>query len=147
MASSPNLVGTVTAVVLAMLMAACTRDPPEQRLRDALSQLQLAVETRDASDLQEALAADFVGPDGLDRDGARRLAQGFFLRHRDIGATLGPPRIEIRGDHATIRFTAALTGGAGGVWPDSAGIHDVETAWRIEDGEWRLISAQWAPRL
>ena len=136
-------------VVLATLalLPGCTRTPPEQKLREALMSLQASVEERDVSAIQETLASDFVGHDGMDREGAGRLARLMFLRHRDIGATLGPPRISIQNEHATVRFTAALTGGAGGIMPDAATVHDVETAWRMEGGEWRLISAQWTPRL
>ena len=136
-------------VVLAILLMqpGCARTPPEQKLREALTSLQVSLEARDASALEKVLASDFVGPDGLDRDGARRLAQLMFLRHRDIGATLGPPRIAIQDQHATVSFTAALTGGAGGMLPDAASVHDVETAWRMEGNDWRLINAQWTPRL
>lgn len=140
--------GALIVVLAALVMqAGCTRTPPEQQLREALTALQASVEARDASALEKVLASDFVGPDGLDRDGARRLAGLMFLRHRDIGATLGPPRISIQDQHASVRFTAALTGGGGGILPDAASVHDVETAWRMEGGEWRLISAQWTPRL
>lgn len=140
---------TASIVVLAALLMqpGCKRTPPEQKLREALTSLQASVEARDASALEKSLAADFVGPDGLDRDGGRRLAQLMFLRHRDIGATLGPPQIAIQDQHANVGFTAALTGGAGGILPDAASVHDVQTDWRMEGGEWRLISAQWTPRL
>ena len=136
----------IFAIVLAMPMG-CTRTPPEEKLREALTTLQASVEARDASAMEAGLAADFVGPDGLDRTGARRLAQLMFLRHREIGAKLGPPQITIQGNHATVRFTAALMGGEGGALPDSASLYAVDTAWRIEGGEWRLISAQWTPQL
>ena len=140
---------TASLVVLATLsmLPGCTRTPPEQKLREALMSLQASVEERDVSAIQETLASDFVGHDGMDRQGAGRLARLMFLRHRNIGATLGPPRINIQHEHATVRFTAALTGSTGGILPDAAAVHDVETAWRMEGGEWRLISAQWTPRL
>ena len=141
--------GSAWVVVLVALvtMSGCVRTPPEQKLRETLMALQASVEARDASALEESLAADFVGPEGLDRAGARRLAQLMFLRHRDFGATLGPPQISIRNQHAIVRFTAALTGGAGGILPDAASVHEVQTAWRMEGSEWHLISAQWTPRL
>lgn len=134
-------------VVAALWTQGCARALPEQKLREAMASLQAAVETRDASALEARLATDFVGPDGLDRDGARRLAQLTFLRHRDIGASLGPPRIKIQQRHATVGFTAVLTGGAGGMLPDAANAYEVQTAWRMQGNEWRLISAQWTPRL
>ena len=142
--------GTIAWMVMLatwLLLAACAKTPPEQKLRDALTSLQSSIETRDASALEATLASDFVGQDGMDRDGARQLARVMFLRHRDIGATLGPPRIDLQDQHATVRFTAALTGGAGGILPDAARLYEVETAWRMEGGDWRLISAQWTPRL
>ena len=143
----PRATAWLVVLVAAMTIPGCVRTPPEQQLRESVTSLQASVQTRDASGLEEWLAADFVGPDGLDRHGARRLAQLMFLRHRDIGARLGPLQVTMQDNHASVRFTAALTGGTGGVLPDAVNAYDVDTAWRIEGGEWRLISAQWVPRL
>ncbi len=147
MAAITKTTACVLALIAVIAAGGCTRTPPEQQLRETLTALQASVEARDASAVEDALAADFVGPEGLDRAGARRLAQLLFLRHRDIGASVGPPQISIQEQHATVGFTAALSGGTGAVLPEAASVYDVQTAWRIEDGEWRLISAQWKPRL
>jgi hypothetical protein len=74
------------------------------------------------------------------------MAQGIFLRYRDVGLTLGPLDVDVREQQATVRFTAALTGGAG-MLPDSGQVYDVDTGWRLVDGEWRLVNASWKPRL
>jgi len=130
----------------ALLLAGCMRTPPEQRLREAIAGLQSAIAQRSASALDDALAEDFIGPGGLDRNGARRMAQALFLRYRDVGVSVGPLDIAMREQRATVRFTAALTGGAG-VLPDSGQVYDVETGWRLDGGEWRLVNASWKPRL
>ena len=109
--------------------------------------LQEAVEQRDASAVEDHLADDFVGPRGMDRDGASRLAALTFLRHRDVGVTVGPIDVSVKQDHATVRFTAALTGGSGRALPDAAQLYEVETGWRLEEDDWRLTSARWTPRL
>lgn len=132
-------------LMVALLLAACARTPPEEALRSTIAGLQSAVEKHDGSALQDAIADDFIGPGGLDRDGARRMAQAMFLRYRDVGVSLGPLDINLREQHATVRFSAAMTGGAG-VLPDSGQVYDVETGWRLEDGEWRLVNAAWKPR-
>lgn len=142
--------GWVWLVVAALLLAlgACARTPPEQRLRETIATLQTALQARQAGPLRQALAEDFVGPEGLDRDAAVRLAQGLFLRHRQIGADiLGPLQVQMQPGHASVRFELALTGGAGGALPESARIYSVETGWRLVDGDWRLTSARWTPRL
>jgi hypothetical protein len=133
-------------LMVALLLPACARTPPEAQLRSTIAGLQSAVERRDGSALHDAIAADFIGPGGLDRDGARRMAQATFLRYQDVGASVGPLDINLREQHATVRFTAAMTGGAG-LLPDSGQVYDVETGWRLEDGEWRLVNAAWKPRL
>ena len=132
--------------MVAVLLGACTRTPPEEKLRTTIAGLQAAIEQRDGSALQDVIADDFIGPDGLDRDGARRMAQATFLRYRDVGVSLGPLDIDLREQHATVRFTAALTGGAG-MLPDSGQLYDIETGWRLDDGEWQLVNAGWKPRL
>jgi hypothetical protein len=130
------------------VLAACARPAQEDALRARISGLADAVEARDRAGVEERLHPDFVGPGGLDRAGARRIAAGVFLRHRDIGVVLGPVEIlSLEATSARARFTAAVTGGAGGILPEQAQLYEVETAWRLEDGEWRLLSAEWDDRL
>ncbi|MBT2751941.1 MULTISPECIES: nuclear transport factor 2 family protein [unclassified Lysobacter] len=133
--------------LLALLAACGPGAPPEQRLRAAMEQLQGAIEKRDASAIDAQLSKDFVGPDGLDRASARRLAAASFLRYRAVGIKIVGLDVNLQPGHATVRFNAALSGGSGQVLPDAAQLYEVQTGWREEDGEWRMTSAQWTPRL
>lgn len=133
------------ALLFVAAMAACARPQPEEALRQALDGIQAAIEARDAGELSEHLSDDFIGPGGLDRDGARRLAALHFMRHGDVGVLPGPLDIELQDDHARVRFSAVLSGGSGRLLPDSAQAWQVDTGWRLVDGEWRMSSADWAP--
>ena len=133
----------ILGAVLALV--GCARTPPEEALRARVAALEAAVDARDAGALRGFLADDFIGPGGMDDAGARRLAQGMFLRYRDIGTRLGPLSVELQDRHATVRFDAVVTGGAGALLPQSGQVYDVTTAWRLEGDEWRLVSAEWNP--
>lgn len=136
------------AVLLALWLGACAAPaPPEQRLRATVAQLHGAVQQRDPSALEEVLAKDFVGPNGLDRLGARRMAMALFLRYRNVGVRPGPLTVQMKPGHATVSFTAALTGSAVGSMPDAAQVYQVRTGWREQDGEWRMTSADWSSAL
>ena len=138
----------VAFVASCAVLAACARTPPEQRLREAVAGMQAAIEARDVSQVRGLLADDFIGTGGMDRSGAARLAQATYMRHRDIGVSIiGPIDLTISDERASVRFDAALTGGSGGFLPDRARLHSVETGWRLEDGDWRLVSASWEARL
>jgi hypothetical protein len=65
-------INRVVIVSLMLVLAGCARTPPEQALRETMSGLQTAIESRDAAAVHALLADDFIGPEGLDRDGARR---------------------------------------------------------------------------
>ena len=132
-------------LVVAASLPGCNRTPPEEALRARVAALEAAVDARDAGALRGFLADDFIGPGGMDDAGARRLAQGMFLRYRDIGTRLGPLSVELQDRHATVRFDAVVTGGAGTLLPQSGQVYDVTTAWRMEGGDWRLVSAEWSP--
>ncbi len=136
--------GLALLVTVAML-ACCASTAPEEALRARVAALEAAVDARDAGALGDFLADDFIGPGGMDDTGARRLAQGMFLRYRDVGTRLGPLAVELQDRHATVRFDAVVTGGAGALLPQSGQVYDVTTAWRLEGGEWRLVSAEWSP--
>ena len=125
-----------------VIAAACSRAAPEEALRARIAEMEAAAEARDAAALDDPVADDFVGPGGMDRDGLRRTAALVWLRDREVGVAVGPLDIEVTGGLARVRFTAATRGGAG-LLPDGGGVYEVDTAWRLEDGEWRLISADW----
>ncbi|NUS39936.1 MAG: nuclear transport factor 2 family protein [Lysobacter sp.] len=132
----------MVSLAVLVLLAACTRATPEARLRETLSDLQQAIESRDAGELRGELADDFIGPDGLDKAGAARLAQGMFLRYRDVGVHTGPFDVTVQGTHATVRCDAMLTGGEG-LLPEAGQLYTVTTGWRLDGGEWRLVAAEW----
>ena len=145
-----GLARQAAAGFLAVLLAACGQgDPPEARLRASVDALQAAVEAREGGKVGDFLAADFIGPQAMDRDGALRMARVAFLRYRTVGVSVvGPLDVQMQGDdHARVRFDAALAGGSGALLPDAARVWSVDTGWRVEDGEWRMTSAEWEPRL
>jgi len=139
--------GAAMVACLALATVACGRSAPEQRLRETMGALQAAIESKDASALEDVLAEDFIGPGAMDRTGARRMAQLMFLRHGSVGANVGPVAIEMKPGHATARFDVALTGSSGQLLPDAARLYDVTTGWREVDGEWRMTSVEWVGRL
>lgn len=137
---------TLLLAALSALSAGCTREPPEQALRTTIATMQAAAEARDSDALAESISEDFVGPEGMDRDMFRRYLAVLWLRNREVGVTLGPLDLELVGERANVGFTAAATGGEGWM-PDRGQVYRVSTGWRIEGGEWRLISARWEPAL
>ncbi|GAA4865627.1 nuclear transport factor 2 family protein [Luteimonas vadosa] len=127
-----------------LLLSGCTRGPSEQALRLALDGLQEAVEDRDAAGIERYLAEDFIGPEGIDRAGARRLAAVHLMRHGVVGMdVVGPLDLRMGDGHATVRFTAAMTGGQGGLLPESGQVYAVQTGWKFQGGQWLLASADW----
>lgn len=140
--------GIVLLMLIVIAVAGCKRATPEQAVRDQVAAMQAAISARDAGGVEDLLAPDFVGNEGMDRRGAKQLAAAVFLRHRDIDAKLGPVSVELRGQgDAIARFSVLATGGSGGLLPESGQLYQVETGWRQVDGEWRLLNAGWTPNL
>lgn len=132
--------------LLIAVTGACSRTLPEQAVREQLESLQSSIDARDAGAVHDLLADDFIGNGGIDRRGARQLAVAMFLQHRDVSARLGPVTVESRSEtEATAKFSLLATGGRGGFLPESGQVFEVETGWRLEDGEWHLLNARWTP--
>lgn len=133
----------VAAVIGLSLLTACAGEPAEQTLRRTIGELRQAVEQRDAGDFLDVVAEDFAGPHGMTRDDLGRMIRLQFLRHGDIGVTMGPLDVTVTGERARAGFDVLLTGGSGRLLPDQASGYAVTTGWRWDGGRWRLISAQW----
>jgi hypothetical protein len=136
----------VMAGLLAVL-AACHRTPDEARVREAILSVQEAAGNADASGVVEPLGEDFDGNQGsLGRKDIANLVRLARLRGERIGVTLGPISVEPRGERLLARFTVTLTQGSR-LWPDAAGVYQVDSAWRREGHEWRCYSATWERQL
>ena len=139
----------VRALLLAALLAiaaGCQTTPPVQALRETIASMQAAGEARDIDALFEPIAADFSGSGNMDREAFQRYVTLMSLRSRQVGVTLGPVEVKLYGERATAQFTAAITGGPGFL-PSQAQVYAIDTGWRLEGGEWKLISATWKEQL
>jgi len=132
---------------LLAVLAACHRAPDEARVRDAIASARQAAEQADAGGVVEPLSEDFDGNAGsLGRKDIANLVRLAHLRGERIGVTLGPISVERRGERLLADFTVTLTQGSR-LWPDAAGVYQVESAWRREGSEWRCYSATWKRQL
>jgi len=140
------LLPALFALMLALLIG-CSHEAPETALRNTIASMQKAAETHDTDALFEPIAEDFSGSEGMDRKAFQRYVTFVGMRHKSVGVSLGPLDVKMFGDRATVKFTAAITGGAGGLLPEQAQVYDIDTGWRLEGNDWKLISAHWKPQL
>tara|TARA_B100000676_G_scaffold262695_1_gene273941 strand:+ start:592 stop:1059 length:468 start_codon:yes stop_codon:yes gene_type:complete len=127
---------------LQLLIAGCSKTPPEQAILKALENLETAIEAGDTSTVMDALtdpAEIQRGGHALQRNEVRRLLMGTFLRYpkRQLAIT----QVDIEVDpvtqrHARVTFTAFAWGGQS-VMPDNADSYQMVSDWR-EDGEWKI---------
>lgn len=132
---------------IGMLVSSCTRGTPEDALRVQLQQMERAASSREPRAFMDSVAENFHGKDGIDRDALHNLLRMQFLANRNVGATTGPVAIELHGDKATVRFNVVLTGGEGGGLPDRLQSYAITSGWRLQDGEWKVYTAEWKPML
>lgn len=134
-------------IVVLVLLAACSKPPAEERLRERFETMRSAVLERRPGDFMDGVAEDFTGEGNIDRAAMHNLLRAQLLRNADIGATVGPLDIRIDGERATMDFTMVLTGGSGGLIPERANGWAVKTAWRDGDDGWQIYFAEWSPAL
>lgn len=131
--------------LLLATLCACAGDDARVALKRQAEQLIEAISERDHGAVMASLADDFGGPEGLDRDGASQMARLYFFRFRSIRLIAGPLEIDLQGERGSVSFVAALAGGQGGLLPEQAQAWRVESHWRRDDGDWKLIAADWRP--
>ncbi|OGT54858.1 MAG: hypothetical protein A3E01_18895 [Gammaproteobacteria bacterium RIFCSPHIGHO2_12_FULL_63_22] len=131
---------------LAFGLSGCRKEPPEQALRNTIAAMETAAEAHDTDALFEPIADDFAGSEGMDRQAFRRYVTFMGMRSKSVSVQLGPLDVKLYDQRATVSFTAALSGGEG-LLPSRVQVYDVDTGWRLDDGEWKLISAKWQPQL
>lgn len=138
-----------TAFCLVLILGGCGPELDDQaRIEQTIDEMTVALETGDVSDFMAPVAEDFIAADGrLDRRALGLLVRRERLAREAISIQRMGTRIEIFASgsadaRATASFRALATGGTG-LLPDEGRFWKVETGWRIDGGDWVLISADW----
>ncbi len=131
-------------ILLQGLLAACDNTPPEQAIKDALAEIETAIEDGDAGTVMDRLSDDIaVERRGrtLQRKDIHRTLVGIFFRYPNRNITFTHTRIEldpVTQKKARVQFTALAWGGQN-VLPDDADSFQVDSHWQL-DGDWKIDS-------
>ncbi|MCG8392987.1 MAG: nuclear transport factor 2 family protein [Pseudomonadales bacterium] len=129
-------------VVLQLLITGCDSTPPENAIRQALEELEQAIEDGDTGTVMDRLT-DTVSIEQHGRTMAReeiqRTLMALFFRYPKRQITI--TRVEIELDPVTkqqarVRFTAIVWGGRN-LLPENGDSYRVVSDWR-ENGEWKI---------
>ena len=133
---------------LLILLAACSRTPDEERIRQTITAMREAIEAHTPRAFMAHVDDDFVGNDaGIDKAALANILRVEVLRNDQVGATLGPIDVELQDDRATVRVTATFTGGSGGLLPERGSVYSITSSWKRKGSEWVCFRAKWEQEL
>jgi hypothetical protein len=141
------LIGVAVALFGVLALSACHHPADEVLVRQAIESTAQAAEKGSVTGVAAALTEDFDGNAGaLDRRALSGTVGVFALRGEQVKVNLGPISVERRGERLVATFTVAVRAG-NRLLPDNLGVYQVETAWRLDDGDWRCYGATWKQTL
>jgi ketosteroid isomerase-like protein len=124
-------------------LSACGRSDPEAELRATIQAMAQSVETRDLGAFLAHVADDFSRESGaFDKQDARRVLAGVFLRNEKITVNAVVTSVRFQGEWAFARVRVLAAGGAG-LLPERGQTWEFESAWRRSSGSWRVFNAEW----
>ena len=126
----------LSALLLAViLLGACgARSTNESQVRELVDAVEIAGESRDASDVLEHVASNYSDSQGFDKTRLQNFLRGYFLANPKIELLVGIESLEFPVDglgRARVTVTSLPAG-------DRA---TLQVEFRREDGEWRVARA------
>ncbi|MCA1779439.1 MAG: hypothetical protein LC637_08675 [Xanthomonadaceae bacterium] len=126
-------------------MAACDPlDDDAERIRVILAEMAQALVQGDVGDFLDPIADDFIAAErGLDKSAVRLVVMRERLARRSISVQRLNTRVEVLSEtRATADFELIATGGDSWL-PDEGRLWRIETGWRLDRGDWKLVTARW----
>ena len=136
-----------TALAALVLVLSCKQAMTvEQQVIAAILEIEEKIEAGERRAFMEHISEDFQGQNGaMNHDQLRAYVLLQLKRYQQLQGQLFPIHVEDGGDgRASAWFRALVTGGPGWL-PESGQVFEFETHWRMEDGEWLLVVANWDP--
>ena len=140
----------IVTVSLTLLLTACFSPPAEDTeiIAATIRELAEAAQERNTRRVNRHISEDFeltLGGQEMSRDDTRRMMTAIFMRHRNITVVLTNVQVEIdpgSSRRAQARFNALVTGGSGGILPETAQLYRVESDWELTNGDWMLTGGR-----
>jgi hypothetical protein len=142
----------VVAAAAAVLVARRSGSPPTdaERIRALLDRAARAAEERKPGEVVEVLSERFRGQ-GLDRMEVKRIVALHVLRAEFVSVSISGAAIDVDGDAARANVDAVLARASGRgkalaeLLGGEAQAHRFRLRLEREDGEWRVVTAEWRP--
>jgi len=133
--------------VFIVVLCACGPDTPhEQRLRELIDQMEHQAESGNIGDFMDQVADDFSGEEGaISKVELKKLLRVQILKNTRVNALISGYEYELFENRAKVSMNALLTGGTRGWLPERGELFKINSAWRLSDDNWELISASWEP--
>lgn len=140
-----------TGIALAaLLLAACSpEETPESQVRAVISAGEQAAEARDLSDLMALVSPAYGDEQGNGPTDLERYLRGYLVIHQSVHLLVKVGSVTFPfPDMARVDLTLGTlgTGNSAATALDLAGdVYDVHLELMLEDGDWRVSRARWAP--
>ncbi len=136
---------TRLAVLALVAVTGCGQKDPQNALEQAAQDLQDAIAARQTGKAMERIHADFQGASGMDRQQARQMMAGLFLRYQNIGLLVVGRECRLDKGFYDRGHCSARVGvsGAQGLIPERADLYQVETTWQLAGKDWQLREIRW----
>lgn len=139
-------------LVFAALAAAGCSDPqsPEAQVHAVIDAMETAAEARDVGELLEHVSDDYRDAYGQGPEEASRYLRGFFLTNQKVHLLTRIDDIEFpSSDEARANVTVGMMSreaeGAD-AWDLAADLYEFDVGLVREDGDWKVIYAEWKRR-
>lgn len=135
------------ALLLALLLAGgCSEPDRKAQLKATIRTMADALESYRADTFLAHVAEDFVGESGAwNRRRVKRFVLGHALRKQPVSIDVNDMRLTLYDGRAEAVVTATVAG-EGRWWPTAGHTFRFDTGWRLADGKWRIIRANWERR-
>jgi ketosteroid isomerase-like protein len=140
----------VILLLLALLaFSACSKKMgPEERVREVVRKTADMVRAKDLKGFMRLVSKDYNDDAGNDYNGVKGIVFYQFMRPGALRVFLRDVEVEVRGELATVDTRAFLVRSKDkdsivDIIPEDAEGFRFSVVMRLEDGQWRALSANW----
>ena len=140
----PQNVKWFSFLLVCLLFAACSEpSSDENRLRQAVAEMEKAVEARQAGPILDYLADDFQGNAVYRKANIHAMLLMHFRQNQNLHVYLRIADLKLAGNKARLLCRMLLVGRDEEVVPERGKVLEIVSDWEKRDGDWQVVKATW----